>query len=217
MENKLYYSTVEPLLQNVLKHLMEMDELSSFRLVGGTALSLQLGHRKSVDIDLFSDVEYGSVDFLHLDKKLQKIFPYVDMLSVGNDAFGKSYYVGNSEKESVKVDVFYTDSFTKPTVTNDFIRMASIEEIAAMKMEVIGNGGRKKDFWDVHELLNILSIDAMLQLHAERHPYSHTSLQLIEALTNFEIADSDFDPICMRGKYWEVVKLDLIKLANNLS
>lgn len=68
----LYSNTVSGNLLSVLQKLMEMKELATFRLVGGTALSLQLGHRLSVDIDLFTDKLYGSVDFESIDKKLEK-------------------------------------------------------------------------------------------------------------------------------------------------
>jgi hypothetical protein len=50
--------------------------------------------------------------------------------------------------------VFYTDPFIQPPIEIDSIRLASIEEIIAMKMDVIQRGGRKKDFWDLHELLS---------------------------------------------------------------
>ena len=63
MPKKLFYETVSPLLKSILELLMKEDIFKVFRLVGGTALSLQLGHRKSVDIDLFTEAEYGSVDF----------------------------------------------------------------------------------------------------------------------------------------------------------
>ena len=59
----LYYNTVNNLLKKSLLQLMAADEFASFRLVGGTALSLQIGHRESIDIDLFSDVDYGEIDF----------------------------------------------------------------------------------------------------------------------------------------------------------
>ncbi len=55
------------LLKNSLQILMESDVFENFRLVGGTSLSLQLGHRISVDIDLFSDAHYGSIDFKKID------------------------------------------------------------------------------------------------------------------------------------------------------
>jgi len=54
MPDKLYWNTVTPLLRTVLDQLMVNLLFASFRLVGGTSLSLQLGHRISVDIDLFS-------------------------------------------------------------------------------------------------------------------------------------------------------------------
>jgi predicted nucleotidyltransferase component of viral defense system len=185
-----------------------MDEFNSFRLVGGTALSLQLGHRMSVDIDLFTDAEYASIDFTFIDNLLEKSFPFTEMLYLGNNSFGKSYYIGNSKNEAVKLDLFYTDSFIRPIVEKDFVRMASIEEIAAMKMEVIGNGGRKKDFWDIHELLDYLSLEQMLALHAERYPYSHSKEELANKLVDFQFADDVYNPICLKGKYWELIKED---------
>lgn len=65
---KLYLNTVSDLLWNSLKQLMSIKEFDSFRIVGGTSLSLQLGHRESVDIDLFTDAEYGSLDFNKLEE-----------------------------------------------------------------------------------------------------------------------------------------------------
>lgn len=108
---------------------MKLKILSPFRLVGGTALSLQLGHRMSVDIDLFTDAKYDSIDFHTIDKKLQEKFPFVEMQYAGNDSFGKSYYIGKNKDDLVKADLFYTDSFIQPIIEIDSIRMATIEEI----------------------------------------------------------------------------------------
>ncbi len=62
--DSLHYETVSPMLKDVLTELMENELFVLFRLVGGTNLSLRYGHRKSVDIDLFTDAEYGSLDFI---------------------------------------------------------------------------------------------------------------------------------------------------------
>lgn len=78
MESKLYYNTIAPLLLNVLKTLMAAKEFDAYRLVGGTALSLYRGHRQSVDIDLFSDAQYDSIDFVAIDLFLRKTYSYVD-------------------------------------------------------------------------------------------------------------------------------------------
>ena len=67
----LYYQTVTELLKKSLVQLMQATAFNDFRLVGGTALSLQLGHRISVDIDLFTDRPYGSLDFDALEEHLK--------------------------------------------------------------------------------------------------------------------------------------------------
>ena len=211
---KLYLNTVSDNLFEMLTRLMRMEEFNPFRLVGGTALSLQLGHRISADIDLFTDADYESIDFTAIDNRVEKTFPFTEMLYLGNNGFGKSYYIGNSRNEAVKLDLFYTDRFIRPIVEKDFVRMASIEEIAAMKMEVIGNGGRKKDFWDIHELLNYLSLEQMFALHAERYPYSHSKEELLNKLVDFHFADDDLNPICLKGKYWELIKEDFNDTVN---
>ena len=72
MTSKLHYNTVTPLLLSVLKTLMAAKEFDPFRLIGGTALSLYRGHRKSIDIDLFSDAPYDSIDFGAINVRLQK-------------------------------------------------------------------------------------------------------------------------------------------------
>ena len=195
---------------------MKADVFSTFRLVGGTALSLHLGHRESVDIDLFSDVPYGSLDFESIDNYLKDTFSYVDHLSNIAPAMGKSYTIGNDKNNSVKLDVFYADPFIQELIEEDNIRLASIEEIIAMKLDVIQRGGRKKDFWDLHELLDKYSISQMVALHEERYPFSHDEKTILMNLINFENADNDFDPVCLKGKYWEFIKADFEEVIGKI-
>lgn len=61
--SKLQWNTVAPILKNVLNDIIAEQIFNPFRLVGGTSLSLQLGHRMCIDIDLFTDADYGSIDF----------------------------------------------------------------------------------------------------------------------------------------------------------
>ncbi len=146
MGNKLYYNALPPLLLNVLKSLMAAKEFEVFRLVGGTALSLYRGHRVSVDIDLFSDAPYNSIDFGAIDAFLRNTFSYVDTNEYKVVGPGKSYYIGDSEEDCVKLDLFYTDKFIQDIILIDGIRLATIEEIIAMKIDIISRGGRKKTF-----------------------------------------------------------------------
>lgn len=205
----LYYKTVNNLLKEVLLQLMAAKEFDKFRLVGGTSLSLQIGHRESIDIDLFSDVEYGEIDFDAIQNYLETNFKYIDHLSNIIPGMGKSYLIGEDKDNSLKLDIFYTDKFIQPIYLEDTIRMASIEEIIAMKLDVVQRGGRKKDFWDLHELFEKYSLTQMLDLHEQRYPYTHDSDLIIENFTDFSIADDEFNPICFKGKYWEFIKEDI--------
>jgi hypothetical protein len=99
----------------------------------------------------------------------------------------------------------------------DGIRLASKEEIIAMKLDVISRGGRKKDFWDIDEVTNDYSFEEMLSLHKKRYPYSHDEALIISKFTDFNIADEDFDPVCLKGKYWELVKLNMVDLVKPTS
>ena len=205
----LYYNTINDLLKNSLEILMTSSVFENFRLVGGTALSLQLGHRISVDIDLFSDDSYGSIDFEEIENFLKSNFSYVDGFSDIQPAMGKSYFIGTDKENSVKLDVYYTDDFIQPAKIIDYIRMATVEEIIAMKVDVVQRGGRKNDFWDLHDLLSNYNIGKMLELHQERYPYSHERELILKNFTDFSFADEDFDPICLKGKYWEFIKEDI--------
>ena len=206
--NELQYQTVKPILRSTLERLMGLKEFAPFRLVGGTSLSLRYGHRMSDDIDLFTDAEYGSLDFHKLQEILRKEFPYCQGDCGDIVGFGASYIVGNSKDDCVKLDLFYTDPFIKPMEIFGAIRMAAVEDIVAMKMDVVSRGGRKKDFWDLHVLRDHYSVEQMLSLYEERYPYGATKEECTSGLTNFSVADSEPDPICLQEKVWQLIKLD---------
>ena len=141
----LYFNTINNLLKFVLLKLMNADEFSDFRLMGGTALSLQLGHCISVDIDLFTDADYGTIDFEKIDKYLKSNFPYISNFSNLPVLPGTSYLIGKTKNDTIKLDIFYTDSFIHDVIhTNENIRLATIGEIIAMKIDVIQRGAKKR-------------------------------------------------------------------------
>ena len=207
----IYWNTVSPILAESLSFFMKNKFFDDFRLVGGTALSLQLGHRMSLDIDLFPDKPYGSLDFDLIDKFLRSNFKYVSdpiQIPVG---FGRSYMVGASLDTAIKLDLYYTDPFLEKVKNQDNIRFASVNDIGAMKIDVVQRGGRKKDFWDIHELLEVLTVNQLIVLHSRKYPYHHDENLILENLKNFSKADNEPDPICLKGKYWELVKLDIVE------
>lgn len=210
---KLHLNTVSDLLWDSLNKLMSLKEFDSFRMVGGTSLSLQLGHRESIDIDLFTDLPYGSVDFAQLENVLIETFPYVEKSSVGVIGMGTSFFIGKNENELVKLDLYYTDPFVFPILMEQNIRFSSIEEVATMKFEVIAQGGRKKDFWDVHELLEKYTLDDLIDFYLKRNPYGYSKDELLTQVIDFSVAEDDFTPNCFKNKDWEIIKLDFEELV----
>ena len=213
----LHRETVNVLLWDILDQLMRAQYLSKFRLVGGTSLSLLLGHRQSVDIDMFTDCEYGSIDFLNILENLKSDFPYIDHNEWIKDSMGYSCFIGYSASELVKLDLFYTEQFKYDIIAFEQLRQSSLEEIVAMKLDIIGRGGRKKDFWDIHALFDHFELSEMLDFYSNRYPYHFTQTEIINQLTNFENADSDPDPYCLLGKYWELIKYDFEDQVNDYS
>ena len=112
--NKLYWNTVAPILKHVLQDIITEEIFQPFRLVGGTSLSLLLGHRMSVDIDLFTNADYGSIDYKAIRAFFELKYPYCASRSLENIGFGTYFEVGNSKDEFVKVDLYYTDEFIEP-------------------------------------------------------------------------------------------------------
>lgn len=206
----LYWNTVNDLLEESLRILMQSKEFKNFRLVGGTALSLHLGHRMSIDIDLFTDAPYGSIDFKVLEHFLKKSFVFVGGTFGDNPGMGKSYVIGLGGVDTVKLDLYYSmDPFFQEAIQEDGVRMASVDEISAMKIDVVQRGGRKKDFWDLHELLSIYSIRDMVDLHRQRFEWTHDEALILNNFIDFEKADKDLDPLCLRDKQWEFIKADI--------
>jgi len=83
-------------------------------------------------------------------------------------------------------------------------------DLIAMKIDVVQRRGRKKDFWDIHALLDHYTIEQMIGLHAQHYPYDHNPVRIHQHMTDFSGADDDFDPTCLRKNLWEFIKLDLI-------
>ena len=214
---RLHYETVSRPLLECLQKLMAHKAFDGFVLVGGTALSLQLGHRRSADIDLFTASDYGSMNLEEIKCALASIFPYTDRLeTLTRRNLGYSVYVGNSRAERVKLDLFYTDEFIAPIVQQDGLRLASLQDIAAMKMQTIVNNKRKKDFWDIDELLEHFTLEELIQYGLQRNPYTLTQKDILDTLCNLtvftELNNDDF-VLCFKGKYWELIVEDLRTIA----
>ena len=195
----LQTSAVEPHTLALLEQLLELEQLRQFNLVGGTALALRFGHRKSVDLDLFS---FEPVDISSLREVLKVRFG--DLLrEEGKELkFGLFCYI-----DDVKVDfVRYPHPLIRPVEKIGFVRMASVEDIAAMKIKAILGRGNKKDFFDLVQLLENVSLDKIIQFFSEKYPDNQILISIPSALTWFDDAENSPDPVSLNSTGWDDVK-----------
>lgn len=212
----LRYNTVTPLLRRILTHVMAEPLFNPFVLVGGTNISLRYGHRQSDDIDLFTASTYGSLDYSLFESFFKENYPYFDCPDKSSIIGpGRTYYVGMNKENCVKIDLWYHDNFILPYETIGGIRMASIEDIVAMKVDVLSRKGRKKDFWDLHLLHDTFNLHEMIQLHSRANEYTHDYDEVAAGFNNFKHADGDPNPRCNLNKDWDMIKLDFIGWADD--
>ncbi len=178
---------------------MSIELFKPYYLAGGTALALQIGHRESYDLDLFGKLTIPHELTLEELKKLGEVFV--------KEQFDN---VSRFEVNQIKVDlVKYRYDLLKPLVRTESIRMASIEDIAAMKIYAIISRGAKRDFFDLYTLMEKFSLDEMITLTKIKYP-ENTELHTIRSLTFFDDAEEEEDPKMFYPVSWESVK-DKIK------
>ncbi len=212
---RLYYETVSTPLLSILRKLMSSEVFKDFRLVGGTALALQRGHRRSVDIDLFTDLDYADMPVAAMREYLEKEFPiHKGTESMDMPANGYHIFLSEGQEPPIKVDFFYTEPFIFPTIEEDGLRIADQREIAAMKLGVIGNQiYRQKDYWDVHDLLEDYPLIEMIQWALQRDPYSYSEEDIIKGLQQVnQVQESPMGIVSLKPlSYWELKVLDLME------
>lgn len=132
-----YFSTIEPSTLELLKEISANDLLKETRLVGGTALALQLGHRKSIDLDFFGSIDFISGAFQDFIDQFSRVEILV------NSPHIKTYTL-----EGIKVDfVNYSYPWIETPIIQDQITLATPKDIAAMKISAITGRGSKKILW----------------------------------------------------------------------
>jgi len=92
--------------------------------------------------------------------------------------------------------------------------MAGVEDISAMKLEIISGGGRKKDFWDIAELLERYPLSELLGFYREKYPFFDIN-KVISGLSDFSLAEEMDDLLCLKNKVWELIKLDIKEAVMN--
>ena len=146
----LHLETVEYSTLELLRKLQSLPILRDTRLVGGTALALQLGHRKSVDLDFFGTITCEAEELISAIKTVASLI-----------VLKESPHIHIYLVDGIKVDIVnYRYQWLDKPVVDQGIRMAGIKDIAAMKVTAVIGRGTKKDFIDISFGSSDISSDA---------------------------------------------------------
>ncbi len=203
----LHLNTIDDAVRQLLLKFSAADYLKQFALAGGTSLSLQIGHRKSIDIDMFAFEEAemeeislileGSFTDIQI-RRTSKFFIFCNINSVKCD------FVNHS-----------THRLVKPIETKEGITLFAKEDIAAMKLNAICGRGSKKDFYDIYSLLQEFSLKEMLDFYDYKFN-SDNSWMALRSLQYFEDADTQEPPELITSfPDWSEIKRILIDTVNN--
>lgn len=171
-------------------------------LVGGTSLALQIGHRKSEDIDLFGRAVFNHDEIMEILNELGTL-----------KLIKRSGNILICSLNDIKIDfVNYSYPWLEEPIIRDGIRMAGLKDIAAMKLNAIAGRGSRKDFVDVYYLLKYYSIDDLISFYLEK--YNDGSEFLVrKSMTYFDDAEREAMPRMMEDVTWQEIRT---KLANQI-
>lgn len=201
----LQLRTIDPGTLGLLKALVQEPFLADNFLVGGTALALQMGHRFSVDLDLFTHSAFEAEPLLEAFQAKYKVQP----LTVTNTIFIVVV-------EGIKVDcVHFKYPFAFPLLNLDGVRMADLRDIAPMKLDAVTKRGSKKDFFDMYYLFERFSPSQILEWYNQMFKHS-TSFHVIRSLTYFDDAEQTETPVVFDKKVtWAEVKKRMVQVVRD--
>jgi hypothetical protein len=190
----LFLDTVKPDTLDTLRRLQALPVLAETRLVGGTALALQVGHRVSVDLDMFGI----------WDKRVDLGEVFGQCGTVVTEHVTENIQV--FQVSGIKVDVvYYRYPWLDEAVNECGLRLASLRDITSMKLEAINSRGSKRDFIDLATLLERFTLSEMLKGYLSK--YSRGSEYLVlRSLCYFDDAEEDPMPAMLKPMRWESVK-----------
>lgn len=202
----LSYQTVNAHTLELLRRLMAEPIFASLRLVGGTALALQYGHRNSIDLDFFGQLDDDAEEVKAILRKHGK-------LSVIKESRNIKIYLLNN----IKVDfVNYNYSWIDAPILEDELRLASPKDIAAMKINAIEGRGTKKDFIDIYFLLQHYTLHEILTFYQQKYP-ENSIFRALMSLSYFEDAEAQIMPIMYVPISWDEIKTTIQSQVNQYS
>lgn len=192
----LYTKTIAVKTLELLKKIAALPEMRDMRLVGGTSLALQIGHRSSVDLDFFGYISVPDYEILNLMHSIS------DDVKVIQDSKNIHIYSVNGIKIVI---VNYSYAWLFDPIVEDGIILADKRDIAAMKIAPVTGRGTKKDFIDLACLLDYFTLKNILDWYKSKYPDA-IMFTALKSLTYFDDAEDDVMPLMSIQISWSQCK-----------
>lgn len=198
----MHAGTISLHAQKVLAQLGNTEVVSRMYLVGGTALALQLGHRTSQDFDFCVK---GNVLAENIARDLRAVGKLtVDLLEPPHTLLGTF--------NGIKISVFrYDYEMLEPLVYYQNVALASVQDIAAMKLSAICGRATKRDYVDLYVLVKQYTLEELITWYDHKYDeLSNNIYTIVKALGYFDDAEADKMPEMLIAVEWEQVKAFLL-------
>ncbi len=209
--NPAHWETITPQLHEILSAVGQASFSNRFYLAGGTALALILGHRRSVDLDFFSERDEV------MERNRREITRYLakDTSQIIENTYGNLVL----EINNTRVGFFgYGYPLIKSGIELEGINIASLEDIGLMKLDAIIRRGARKDFYELFFISQVFSIDDLLELGKIKYPMVRDfAMMALEHLVLFDSADRDYQPDLLVDQPWDAVKQYFLPQASILA
>jgi hypothetical protein len=207
--SEFFWNTITENMKFVLNGFSQSEIGKHFYLAGGTALALQLGHRLSIDLDFFSPTE----DIPTIRPSLETTLTSFDA-TLADSAWGNLVYIA----KGVRLGFYgYGHPLLNAVVEKESLRLASIEDIALMKLDTLLARAARKDFYDLYFICQRLPLKLLLELAPRKYPSIRDfEAQVIKRLVYFENAEDEADPPLLESVTWQAVKEYFILQAKQI-
>lgn len=204
---KWYQETMQSDIEETMSTLQKSAVLKSFYLAGGTALALQIGHRKSFDLDFFSqDFDENVVE--------EKVKTINGFKLVKKETQTLHISIGKSKVSFLG----YPYPLVFPYRFFNTVAIADVRDIAAMKMTAIANRGTKRDFFDLFTVAQLFSISELFEVFKSKFSkVNYSKNHVLRSLTYFNDAEDDVELKMLNNTSWQEVKAFFIKEVPKLS
>ncbi len=199
----LHFNAIDAKTLALLRTIQNVEIFKNLRLAGGTSLALQIGHRISVDLDLFGELNSDRIQIIEELKQIGQVqtLNFTDNIHV-------------FLLDGIKIDIVnYPYPWLEQVMVSENLYLSGIKDIAAMKLAAISGRGTMKDFIDLYFLLKQFSLQQMISFYEEKYVDGSVFL-VLKSLAYFDDADQDVIPKMLKKVNWVDIKTIILKNLN---